>query len=428
MDFQYGAENSASFMAKHRRFVRVKKCVGAALSLALLLLYFSAPMRALRALPDTLYASDASDARLLARALPPAGRAVTVGAAGGERLSDVTDATVVTYRLFGVLPLKSVTVLRSGETLLTPGGSAVGITIHTRGVLVVGLGSVETAGGPQSPGAAAGLAAGDVLLAVNGTEVDSAEALTRLCKAASAPLRLTVSRGGEARAVEVTPVRAAGGAMQLGLWVRDSTAGVGTLSFYEPQTGFFAALGHPVSDVDTRTVLDVRAGKLLASRVADVVRGEEGEPGELVGVFAPGGAAMGEIRTNGDYGIYGAMLDGYENPLTGSVPLARASEARTGEATLLTTVSDAGIEAFTCEIVRVSAQTAPAAKGMVVQMTDERLLARTGGIVQGMSGSPVIQDGKLVGVVTHVFVNDPTRGYCVYAEWMLNAVWESAGG
>jgi stage IV sporulation protein B len=204
--------------------------------------------------------------------------------------------------------------------------------------------------------------------------------------------------------------------------VRDSTAGVGTLSFYDVETGWFAALGHPVSDVDTQSLLTVREGRILPTSIVDVRKGQEGNPGELVGVFSIYDTPLGTIKRNTEYGIFGEMADTSDFDAGEILPMGYANEARIGPAQLIATVSANGPEAFDCEIVRVNAQSDAASKGMVIRVTDERLLEKTGGIVQGMSGCPVIQDGRLLGIVTHVFVNDPTRGYCIYAEWMRNQI------
>lgn len=384
---------------------------------ALVMLNYSDSMRVVRNLPETIYVSEAE--RLPEILSSDGASAVRVDRQQAERMSDVAD-TLYTFRLLGLVPLKTVQVVRAGETLLVPGGNAVGITLHTAGVLVVGLGSVETEDGAQSPASAAGLAGGDVIVSVDGIAVCSAAHFSELCSDCNGSMRLLVERGEERRALTIYPVRdRENGCYRIGAWVRDSTAGVGTLSFYSQQEGAFAALGHPVSDIDTQSTLTVRDGKLLSAEIVDVIRGEQGEPGELLGVFSPDGRPIGTIEKNTDFGIFG-KLDNTEilSSIQG-IPMAYAYEAHTGKATLLATVCGSTVEAYECEISRVNTQQSPSAKGMIVTVTDERLLSVTGGIVQGMSGSPILQDGKLIGVVTHVFVNDPTKGYCIYAEWMV---------
>lgn len=391
---------------------------------ALLGIYVSPSVAAVRELPAVLRSTDARlndeaiTARTLLGGLSPS---ATVSASSDERLG-AGGQTRYTYRLFGSIPIRTVTVLSGEAVSLRPGGDVIGITIHTKGVLVVGLGSVETRQGAISPGAAAGLISGDVIESVNGTAVSDANQLSKLCGAASGSITLGVLRGDESLTLTATPVTGTDGVPRLGVWVRDSTAGVGTLSFYDQVSKRFAALGHPVSDVDTHSLLTIREGRILPSEIIDIIPGEQGLPGELTGIFSVTGQSIGRIERNTEYGIFGRMDVDYENGWCGEIPLARASEAHVGGATLLSTVSTEGVKPYDCEIVRISEQTEPATKGMVILVTDQDLIAQTGGIVQGMSGSPVLQDGRLVGVVTHVFVNDPLKGYCVYAEWMYGCM------
>ena len=421
-----------------RKNGRIKRgfvaALGTLLSVAICALNYTQPMRALRALPDTIRISDASEAALprFAESLAPwliaQQSAVPASASGDERLQDV-QRSAVTYRLFGVLPLRTVETVRSESVYLVPGGTAVGITIRTQGVLVVGLGAVDTPNGVLSPGSAAGIRAGDVILEANGQSVLNADHLAKLVRSSGGRMEVTLERGAETFKTQIQLVRDTdGGDYRIGLWVRDSTAGVGTLSFYDPKTGWFGALGHPVSDIDTQSLLSVRDGRILPTEIVNVRRGEQGSPGELIGEFSVSGQAMGEIRVNSEFGIYGKTARAYQNPICGEIPMAYGFEAHTGAAKLIATISHGGAQAFDCEIIRVNPQSEPATKGMVVDVTDETLLRATGGIVQGMSGAPIIQDGRLIGIVTHVFVNDPTRGYCVYAEWMHDQIEKSEPG
>lgn len=395
---------------------------------ALFAINYSEPVRLIRSLPSTLHLSkDPAEDPDYLRMDKSASGMIPVTASTDEHLVHAQQSGTYTYRLFDVIPLRTITVERGDSIFLVPGGSAVGITIRTNGVLVVGLGSVVTDQGTFSPGASAGLVPGDTILEVNGVTVENAVHLSKLCENAQSGTTLTVLRDGQKLKVAATPqTDADDGVGRLGVWVRDSTAGVGTFSFYDRATGWFAALGHPVSDVDTETTLSIREGKIVRSQIVDVIRGKRGEPGELLGVFSASGAAEGELRVNSEFGIFGVMHTPYENALVDAVPLGYAYEAHLGDATILTTVAGDRVEAFQCEISHVDSQDAPSSKGLVVTVTDEALLDLTGGIVQGMSGSPVIQDGKLVAIVTHVFVNDPTKGYCVYAEWMLRQMQKSA--
>lgn len=383
---------------------------------------FSSPMRAIRSLPDTARSSSKLPGAAYTNSF--FNGAQTASAQFAESLADANGR--ITYRLFGVLPLRTVQLVSDETVLLTPGGTAVGITIRTEGVLIVGLGSVDTPDGPVSPAAASGLTVGDVILSVNGQTLSGGDQLSDILKSCRGTLQLSVLRGTQLITLSAMPANASDGSVRLGAWVRDSTAGVGTISFYDGVTKRYAALGHAVSDVDTHTLISIREGRLLPSEIVSIVPGSEGAPGELTGAFSVSGDALGTIDKNTEYGIYGRLFAAYENGFCSELPLALPGEAHTGGATLLTTISDGGVRPFTCEITRVSAQTAPAPKGLVVEITDPALIAATGGIVQGMSGSPVLQDGKLVGVITHVFVNDPLKGYCVYAKWMFDRMNEAS--
>lgn len=401
---------------KRRILCLCKKTAALAAIAFLVCLNYSDDMRKIRMLPDTLYLTETTEPSDF---LPQQAAAVTVAAQRGDRLSDVVD-TEYTFRLFGILPLRTVTLVRTEDVALIPGGQAVGITLHTAGVLVVGLGTVEGTDGAKSPAAAAGLVAGDTILRVDGTPLKNAEHLSELCKSSDGSMLLTVQREDETVSLTLYPEKdVETGQYRIGAWVRDSTAGIGTLSFSSEELQMFAALGHPVSDIDTQSLFTVGTGELLQAEVMDVIRGEQGEPGELLGVFSVNDQSLGSIVHNTEFGVFGTIHEDASVMSQDSIPMAFSYEAHTGDAQLLATVDGSGVQAFDCEISRVNVQRAPAAKGMIVTVTDDRLLDMTGGIVQGMSGSPILQDGKLIGVVTHVFVNDPTKGYCIYAEWMV---------
>ena len=303
----------------------------------------------------------------------------------------------------------------AGEArVLIPGGQAVGVALKTQGVLVVSKMSrapVKTA-----------LRVGDVILSVQGEAVASAQALAERVNAQQAEsVELGVLRGGKAITVQAaSPVSEADGRRRLGVWVRDSTAGVGTLSYIDPETQAYGALGHAIVDGDTGDMLSVLDGAILQARVVGVTRGESGRAGELKGSFLKEGRQIGTLRRNCAYGIYGTMESAPENLLyPQGLPVGTKEQAHAGSATILATVDEGGPQAYGVEILRCFEQDKPSPKGMILRVTDERLLARTGGIVQGMSGSPIIQDGRIIGAVTHVYLSDSTQGYGMYIEWML---------
>ena len=379
--------------------------------------------RALRELPDTLTLSSGQTSVVetggLMRAQARDG-AVQVAALEGERLGDVCVSAVsggedsVTFSLLGLIPLHETKVNVAGERVLIPGGQAVGVALRTQGVLVV---SKTAKGEVKTP-----LRAGDVILSVEGEPVQSAAALSEQLNALdSDTARLCVLRGGrELTLTAAAPVDQADGRRRLGVWVRDSTAGVGTLSYIDPQSGAYGALGHAIVDADTGETLTVQDGALMRATVVGVTRAQTGRAGELRGSFLKEGEQIGTLSVNGAYGIYGeldAAPEGARYPQ--GLPVGSRSAVHTGAASILSTVDGDGPQEYGIEIVRCFAQDEPSQKGMIIRVTDERLLQKTGGIVQGMSGSPILQDGRIIGAVTHVYLNDSTQGYGMYIEWML---------
>ncbi|MBE6036508.1 MAG: SpoIVB peptidase [Clostridiales bacterium] len=327
------------------------------------------------------------------------------------------------------LPLKAVTISVLPEPQLVPGGYAVGVRMDVKGVLVVGLEEIETENGSKiNPGLKAGLEIGDSVLEINGEPVDSAEDVRELVHSSGDPVDVKLRRKNEVITLEVMPALAASdGQYKLGIWVRNQTAGLGTLTFYSPADGVFGALGHAITDPDTADILPVRSGILVNARVQSVRQGTAGEPGAIRGVFYEEDAALGKLTSNTAYGIFGQVLDAEncritENPLYPEpLSVGYQQEIHTGKATILTTLEGNVLKEYEVQIEKVTRQNRVDTKSMVIRITDPELLEATGGIVQGMSGSPILQDGKIIGAVTHVFVNDPTRGYGIFIEHMLAA-------
>lgn len=321
-------------------------------------------------------------------------------------------------KLLGVFPVKEVTVSVVEPIEVIPCGTPFGIKMFTDGVLVVGMSDVDTATGAYNPAKAAGMKPGDVIVTIDGEAVNSTEMVAQLVEESQGKtLTFHIRRDNISFDVKFTPAKSVNeNRWKAGMWVRDSSAGIGTLTFYDPDSGVFGGLGHAVCDVDTGEVLPLSAGQIVPARIYSVVKGLSGDPGELRGGFESG--ELGNLTVNGETGIYGSLEDTPAS-ICGSMPVAMKQQVKTGKAQILTTLDGVEPQYYDIEIKQVRYNDSSPTRNMVIQVTDERLLSEAGGIVQGMSGSPILQDGKLVGAVTHVFVNDPTQGFAIFAENML---------
>lgn len=327
-------------------------------------------------------------------------------------------------KLFGQIPLKTVKVNVIPDLKVIPGGQTIGVKVKSAGILVVGHHQVNERQRRISPGEAAGLQVGDLITHMNGVplkDVKDVADIAGQAGQAKQPLKVTYKRGGKDFTTSLTPAfDEQDRAWRLGLYIRDSAAGVGTLTFYAPEQGVYGALGHVITDMNTQTPIVVGSGQILQSSVTSISKSESGEPGEKRAHFIKEGKTLGNIERNTHFGIFGKMKENPEHSVYKEpIPVAFSEEVKEGPAEILTVVEGQKVERFKVEIVHVSKQNAPETKGIVLRITDPRLVEKTGGIVQGMSGSPIIQHGKLIGAVTHVFVNDPRSGYGCFIEWML---------
>lgn len=300
--------------------------------------------------------------------------------------------------------------------MLVPLGSAVGITMSTDGALVVGLSSTQ-GGKSASPAAVAGILPGDLITAVNGEKISSASELRAVLTGhGGETLTVSVRRGADSMEMTICP-KSDEGAAELGLWLRDSVAGIGTLTFYDPQSCQYGGLGHGINDVDSGVLMPLGSGNIMDAEITEIKKGAAGEPGELRGAFDPS-CVKGCIDMNTASGVFGVFSGAA--PAGEAIPIAFTDEIELGKATILSNVSGTQVEEFEVEITRVY-RGDDMGRSMMLSVCDKELLARTGGIVQGMSGSPILQNGRLIGAVTHVLVGDPARGFGISIESMLAA-------
>ena len=443
-----------------RRFLRLLRRVarGAALAagipaLALIgaVAYFQA------ALPDVYYTEDPEAFSIrqyrILDAVREAEEAVPalIGTADAEKeaeklaesLKEAGEASRFSLLLGGVLPVKTVSVVQTETRYVVPSGNVFGLKMLTDGAVVAALSPVETSSGTVCPARQAGLQAGDIILSAGGEEIDSYDALAAAVTAAGesgTELAVVYEREGEEHTAGLSPALSADGQWLLGVWVRDSSAGIWTITFYDPGSGCFAALGHGVCDADTGILLPLQWGKVCGATVLGVTRGSAGSPGELEGAFLnsafslsgllgkDGLVSAGTVLQNLSCGLMvradgDSLIRAADNQM---LPVGAAQEVHSGEAQILSTIGGSEPQLFSAQIEKVSYSEDEPSRNLVIRITDPALIAATGGIVQGMSGSPILQDGKLVGAVTHVFVSDPEKGYGIFAETMLAALDEAA--
>jgi stage IV sporulation protein B len=271
-----------------------------------------------------------------------------------------------------------------------------------------------------SPAASAGIEIGDSIVEINSEKIMNAENISSIVNASEGKeITLTIERKGVIVKKKIIPIKTNDGKYKIGLWIRDSTAGVGTLTFYDDKTENFAALGHPITDVDTGTILNVNSGQIVNSSIVSVRKGVKGTPGELKGIFIDEDVVLGEIIKNTECGIFGKGNITLKNKYNKKMKLGLRDEIKEGPAQILTTIDGNTPKLYNIVIEKLLPQNSPGPKSMVIRITDKDLLEKTGGIVQGMSGSPIIQDNKIIGAVTHVLINKPDTGYGIYIEWMI---------
>ena len=306
---------------------------------------------------------------------------------------------------------------------LIPLGSAAGISLSTEGVLIVGLSGVKSGGETVYPARDAGLCEGEIIVSINGTPINTAEDLQKSMESSEPQITVVVKRGGTEMTFPVSPVKTEEGLVRIGVWIRDNMLGIGTLTFYDPESGIYGALGHGINEKNSGQLLSIAGGDLLRSKIEGVKRGEVGTPGELQGTYEPE-SKIGNVLSNTASGIFG-KLD--QAPGSRALPVAHACDVKLGEAKILSCVNGSEPREYSIRICALYRAGDAGNRDMLIEVTDKSLIDTTGGIVQGMSGSPILQDGKIVGAVTHVLVNNPRKGYGILVENMLNAYEEGSG-
>ncbi len=324
--------------------------------------------------------------------------------------------------LFGTIPVKEIDVNVIPKTKVVPMGNLIGAKLYTSGVLVVGMSEIQ--GDDQQkhkPYEGSGIEEGDMIVEMDSKKIANTDELVETVNNSKGKeIQIKYVRNDETITTSIQPIKSEDNEYKLGLWVRDAAAGVGTLTFYEPSTGKFAALGHGIVDVDTGDIIKIANGELVTSNLVAIKKGEKGAPGEIKGSIDYG-VTIGNISKNTNFGVFGLVSNKNNLNLNGAkeYEVALRSEIQTGEAEIICELENGKKEQYKIEISKIYTSNNYDNKSMMIKITDERLLQKTGGIIQGMSGSPIIQNGKFVGAITNVLVSDPTTGYAIFGDLMV---------
>lgn len=328
----------------------------------------------------------------------------------------------LSLNLLDKIPLKEISVNVIPKVKVIPLGNAIGLKLYTEGVLIVGMSEIEG----KRPYELSGIKEGDRIISIDDKKIETTEDLIETVNASKGKeVSIKYVRENSEEVTNITPVQTKENEYKLGLWVRDAAAGVGTASFYIPSTGMFASLGHGITDIDTGDLITISNGELVSTNIVSIQKGEKGKPGEIKGSIE-GASKIGEVYKNTSFGIFGKVSNKNSLKVTESeMEILNRDEIKKGKAQIICELEDGKKEHYDIEIQRIYTANNKDNKSMLIKITDERLLEKTGGIIQGMSGSPIIQNGKFVGAVTHVLVNDPTTGYGIFADMMLKQMMQT---
>ncbi len=316
--------------------------------------------------------------------------------------------------LLDIIPVKNIQITNTKRKFVIPGGEIFGIKLYTDGVVIVDTDVVETENGDINPAEESGILVGDVIKTIDGVSVQSTKHLSKILENSQGKeMLIEISRNDKEVKVKFKTYKdSTSGKYKAGLWVRDSTAGLGTVTFYNPQNGSFAGLGHPIYDVDTKTIMPMKSGEMAEAGIKGLYKSSKGVVGELCGVLT--GKNKGVLCLNCEEGVYGFTKC---NKIE-LMPIAVRQEIKQKDAQIICSIDNSGPQYFDIKIIKIYPNSQVANKDMIIKIVDNDLINKTGGIVQGMSGSPIIQNGMIIGAVTHVFVNEPTQGYAIFAERM----------
>lgn len=336
--------------------------------------------------------------------------------------NQITENQKINVNLFGSIKVKEVSVTVYPKITVIPTGNLIGLKLYTNGVLIIGMTEIKNEEGiMRKPYETLDIKEGDTILELGGEEIDSSKTLQNIVNNSQGnTLEIKYARNGEIKTGEITPAKVSENDYKLGLWVRDSASGVGTMSFYDPETKKFAALGHGISDTDTAELLNIEKGEMVNSKIISITKGQKGFPGEIKGSISKE-SSIGQVNQNTNFGIFGNLLSEPKtlDKYSSGIEIALRSEVQTGKATILTTIENNQVEEFEIEITEIYEENNTDNKSIKIRVTDEKLLEKTGGIICGMSGSPIIQNNKLIGVLTNVLVSEPSIGYGVFSDIMI---------
>ena len=336
---------------------------------------------------------------------------------------ELTDTTM-SVKLFNIFTIKKVNVRLLVDTDVYVGGETVGFNLFSEGVICVGSNAVVTADGMKEPIKASALQDGDVIIKIEDIEINNIQDVDRIINLptfAGKELKLTLKRNGKEIATTATPVYdLLSQKYKLGLWVRNSASGVGTLTYVKQSNFRFGAVGHPIVDSSLGDNFNVESGNIYRCRLLGIKKGEKNNPGEIRSSINLSDDAIGLADTNCKYGVYGNILNKQIIDASRTATLGGRLSVKLGDAKIYCNIDNQGVKAYDIKILKANKQNSADDKSMIIKVTDKELLEKTGGIIQGMSGSPIVQNGKIIGAVTHVFLNDPTRGYGVYIDWMVD--------